>query len=255
MAKKKPEEVKAGLPEYMGTYGDMVTLILCFFVLLYAMSSIDIEKFAALAASFAGGEISMITTSNASTLNDLLGNGLLELPTLQTEPEADSTEVQDSQNQLRQMVTELTTYFEERNLLQQVSVEMGNQEIIIDMKESVLFDSGQAILKPEANPILEILAAELLEYPDNDIEVIGHTDSDPIHTMIYPSNLYLSCARAVAVATYLIDELAMEPLRILPYGRGDLVPKAPNDTVENKAKNRRVEIRVKSQFYSGRAGQ
>ncbi|MDR1532565.1 MAG: flagellar motor protein MotB [Clostridiales bacterium] len=255
MAKKKPDEAKGGVPEYMATYGDMVTLILCFFVLLYAMSSIDMAKFAALASSFSGGEIALLPSEGGSTLNDLLGSGLMEMPALESPPEAQSREYVEAQAEMREMVSELTTYFEENNLFQQVNVELGNQEIIINMKESVLFDSGEAVLKPEAYPILEILAAELMAYPDNDIEVIGHTDSDPIHTIIYPSNLYLSCARAVSVATYFIDGIGMPPLRILPYGRGELMPVAPNDTAENKAKNRRVEMRVKSRFYSEREGE
>ena len=89
-----------------------------------------------------------------------------------------------------------------------------------------------------------------MKYPENDIKIEGHTDNLPINTTQYPNNWYLSAARAISVATYFTDYKNFSPDRISTEGYGEYRPKAPNDTPENRAINRRVEIKVISKYYN-----
>ncbi len=91
-------------------------------------------------------------------------------------------------------------------------------------------------------------------YPDNDVEVEGHADDRPIHTIQYKNNWYLSSARATEVTIYLVDNKGIHPDRIVPVGYGEYKPVASNETPEGRAKNRRVEIVIKSRFDSKGTG-
>ena len=112
------------------------------------------------------------------------------------------------------------------------------------MQNPVLFDTGEARLKSPAIPILRDIAKLLSELSDNFISVEGHTDNVPIHTEQFPSNLELSTARAISVARFLIDEGKIGAENVSVVGYSENVPVVPNDTPENRMKNRRVEINV-----------
>jgi len=252
---KKKEEIKPGAPEYMNTYGDMITLMLTFFVMLFAMSDVNKAKFEALAQSFYNIPIIGVeSVGNRDHLIDLLGSGVMQMPSLMEIPEADSREkmserAQQAQQELKQMASDFQTYFAENNMLDMFQVEIKDYYIMLTLPDQVLFDKSSASLKPEALEILDMVMQKLNDYADSDIEVEGHTDSDPINTPQYPSNWELSSSRANAVGRYMIEAKGFDPHRILAVGRGEFYPVAPNDTPENKAKNRRVEIRVKSTFF------
>ncbi len=253
--KKKPEEVKAGAPEYMNTYGDLVTLLLCFFVLLFAMSTVDAAKFEAMVNSFSiNSPISVVVSGGKETVFDLYGSGIMQMPTIEQIVNADNIEelkkAQDAQQELSQMSSDFKTYFAENNVAEQIQVEVKDQTIVLTFKEGVLFDSGKDALKQSARGVLDIVVEQLSQYPDNDIEVQGNTDTDPINTIQFPSNWHLSSSRAIAVGQYFIEEKGFSPERLRMLGRGQYNPVAPNDTIENKAKNRRVEIIIKSREYS-----
>ncbi len=257
---KKPEEVKKGAPEYMNTYGDMVTLLLCFFVLLFAMSTVDAAKFEAMAASFMGMPISINMTGGKESIKDLYGNGIMQMPSVVRSQNASSNMVQNArlqqaQQEMQQMTTNFKTYFAEQNINNQVKAEITDQGVLITFTEGILFDKGRANLKPEAIPVLDMVATELSKYPDSAIQIEGHTDSDPINTPQYPSNWYLSSARAIAVLEFFVNQKGYDPAQIGAMGKGEYAPVAPNDTPENKAKNRRVEILVKSKYMSENAGE
>ncbi len=112
---KKPEEVKPGLPAWMGTYGDLVTLLLCFFVLLFASSSIDVEKMQAIAMSFSN-EISLIEGGGSTGLNDMMGSGIMELPELDRSINNTEKNTQKMDDELKQMASDFKTYFAENNM-------------------------------------------------------------------------------------------------------------------------------------------
>jgi chemotaxis protein MotB len=105
----------------------------------------------------------------------------------------------------------------------------------------VLFDSGQAVVKKEGKATLAEVAAILKDIRDRQFQVAGHTDTAPIRTSAYPSNWYLSTARAIRVVEVLVDG-GVAPQSVSASGYGEFDPVAANDTAENKAKNRRIEI-------------
>ncbi len=253
---RKPEEPKAGAPEYMSTYGDLVTLLLCFFVLLYAMSTLDVNKFQALASYFTNTPISFNQDVGSNGINNLLGSGILQMPrTPPSDIESDSDNTQaaataaSAQQELNQMSSEFKTYFAENNLQDKISVEVQESSIKMRFADGILFDAGRASLRSEILPVLDMVAEELLKYADNDIVIEGHTDNDPINSPIYPDNWHLSSSRAIAVGNH-FRQKGFDPTRIMAVGMSEYHPIAPNDTPANKAKNRRVEITIVSSYYS-----
>jgi chemotaxis protein MotB len=113
---------------------------------------------------------------------------------------------------------------------------------IINIDNSILFDSGRASLKQEVKKSLLKIAGALNKYPENNIQIEGHTDDVPINTPQYPSNWELSAARAIAVLRFFVEESSMDPRRLSAVGLGKYHPLAPNDSPENRRLNRRVDI-------------
>ncbi len=248
MAKKEKKiEIKQGLAEWMGTYGDMVTLLLCFFVLLFASSSVDAEKFSQIASSFANNQI-VIMPDQTSGMLDALGNGIIEMP--EAKGNSDKEFEQRGKEELDSIAENFKTYFAENNLEDKIEIEENDRYITLNFKDGILFESGSADLKSEAVNILSQVADELLNYPENNIKIEGHTDNMPINTIKYPNNWYLSAARAISVATYFTDNKNFPPDRISTEGYGEYKPKVSNDTPENRAINRRVEIKIISKYYN-----
>ncbi len=255
MAKRKEPEVKKGLDEWMGTYGDMVTLLLCFFILLFAMSTLDVQKFQALVSGVSSNSNSLIQGGGGNGIDDLLGSGIMELPEIDVsvhQTKKDKAE-EKAKEEMKQMVSEFKSYVAQKNLQEKIEIKEAEDYTIISFKDGILFDSGKAELRAEAIPILEMVANQLFKYPDNDIEIYGHTDNVPIKTVQFPSNWYLSASRAISVGNYFIDVKNFLPERVSATGRGEYEPIAPNDTPEGRAQNRRVEIRIKSKYASNTA--
>ena len=250
MAKRKPPEEKKGLDEWMATYGDMVTLLLCFFVLLFAMSTIDAQKFQQMAASFSSSSKITIMSSSSQSLLTALGNGIVEMPQAKGEAKEENNEFEEAKEELVKMASDFKTYFAQKNLQDKIEVEQNEQYITLNFKDGILFDSGKAELKPQALGALDIVANELAKYPENNIKIEGHADNKPINTSRFPNNWYLSSARAISVAMYFTNQKSFSPERISAEGFGEFRPKVANDTPENRAINRRVEIKILNKYYS-----
>lgn len=231
---KKPEEAKAGLPEWLATYGDLVTLLMCFFVLLFAFSSIDAQKFEAVMQSFQG---SAGILSGGLSLSDgpMVFNGM---------PESQVSESPQETEKLQQLKETVEKYLKENNLQANVLVELDARGLLLRFKENVLFDSGKADLKPEALKILSFLGNLLntKEFADRYIRVEGHTDNVPIRTAKFPSNWELSTGRASSVIRYYVENSNFKPYRFSASGYGEYYPVANNDTAIGRAQNRRVDI-------------
>lgn len=252
MAREKKTEVKEGLPEWMATYGDMVTLLLCFFVLMFATSSVDAEKFKQVASSFSKSSLIVINSQQQQSILDALGNGLVAMPEVKGDSDKENEQKlqEEGTEELAKIVENFKTYFAQNDLQDKVEIEQNDRYITLNFKDGILFDLGKADLKPEAKVILNVVADELLKYPDNDIKIEGHTDNLPIKTEQYPNNWYLSAARAISVATYFTDVKHFSPARISTEGYGEHRPKVPNNSLENRIINRRVEIKIISKYYS-----
>lgn len=232
--KRRQEEASGGAPEWLTTYSDMVTLLLCFFVLLFSFSSVDAEKFKSIMRSFQGG---------AGVLS---GGNTIDIPLNPIEDDL------DVDSELHQLMGYLEEYIESLGLGESIIIQPEERGIVIRFMDNIFFDSGSAVIKQEAFEILKSVA-ELLnreEFINRQIKVEGHTDSDPIVKMSkFPTNWELSATRATNVLRYLVEVEAIDGGRISSSGYSFYRGIAPNDTPENKAKNRRVDIVILKDAY------
>ncbi|MBM7560592.1 OmpA/MotB family protein [Fusibacter tunisiensis] len=240
MAKKKCPECKEGSPAWMATYGDMVTLLMCFFVLLFAFSSIDAQKFEAVMESFQG---------SAGVLSG--GKSLSEAPfVFDAMPESKtSKESVVEMKKLENLKTEIEEYLEENDMEAQITLELEARGLVIRFEDNVLFSSGSAIINPNYYEVLDFLVGLLTtdELISEEIRVEGHTDNVPVNTSKHPSNWELSTERATNVVRYFVEAAGMSPQRISAAGFSEYRPVASNDTEEGRAANRRVDVVVVNQ--------
>ncbi len=229
--RKRSDESKAGAPLWMTTYADMVTLLLAFFVLLFAFSSIDVQQFQRIMSAFQGGS-SVLDGGRTITSADRFQEATAEI---------------DFQ-QLYELERQLTVYLEEQSLDGIVFLEMEERGLIIRFADQVFFDLGRADLKPEAIAILDPMA-RLLRDLNNPMRVEGHSDNLPISTQQFPSNWELSTHRASRVVRYLVEEQNFDPRQLSAAGYGEYRPILPNETAADRAMNRRVDIVIMHQGY------
>lgn len=259
MAKKRQEDPPKGLAPWMATFSDLMNLLLCFFVLLFSMSTIDAEKFKQLAASLASSF--SILPNGASAIGDgvLVSNGVSQLNELaeyvnnmgyeSEEQEQDDAIEEVKQEQLAEtekIAEQVQELLEANNMAEQVDVEFNGQYVSLTLNGALLFDSGSAEVKEESKPILDKVAMILTKYKDHTIEIEGHTDNVPIHTVKYKDNNELSSFRALSVFNYLLEVSDLDPATLKHSGRGEYVPVADNTTAEGRMRNRRVEIKIYS---------
>lgn len=228
--------MQAKVAEYMLTYGDMMTLLLCFFVLLFSFSSIDAKKFEAIIQSFSGA---LGVLDGGTTVQDapMLDSGLMD--------ENTSSEVLEMQN-FQKLEETIQEYLNENQLSESVTVLEEEAGLLLRFQDNILFDSGSADLKPESLEIMSYIAQLLNaeDFEDKFISIEGHTDNVPMNSPRYPSNWELSVGRSSNVVRFLVENNNMDPKRISASGYSEYHPVAPNDNAENRAKNRRVDILI-----------
>lgn len=275
MAKRKPEEPPAGLAPWMATFSDLMNLLLCFFVLLFSMSSISEQKFNEFAASMSSAF--SILDGGASAIGDgiLISNGVSQLNELDeyinstgknADSDLDSDQFEEfdakgeAQEELFEKVKEamekenlktneelaerITEAVEESNMAEQIEVNFTSEYVLLSLKGAFLFDSGKAVIRSDAYSALDRVGVILERYAGGIIEIEGHTDNVPMHSAQFANNNELSSARALSVFDYLMDNTSLDPALIKHSGRGEYVPVADNGTEAGRAKNRRVEIRI-----------
>ncbi len=270
--KKKPEEGGGGSPAWMSTFSDLMNLLLCFFVLLFSMSSIDAEKFEEVAASlqasfsiFDGGATSItegnLISSGVSQLNELndyytnMGTNQDENTEMSQESIHAYEEYKEEQmkEESEQLSENLEQQLENQGLMStgDVDIDFTTQYVSMNLNGALLFDSGEANIKDEAATFMSKMGEVLKNYSDYDIQIIGHTDTVPMAGgSKYSDNMELSQGRAYSVFKYLIDNKGMSPTNMECIGRGEYEPIASNDTAEGRAQNRRVEIRIYNETSS-----
>ncbi len=278
MAKKKEDPPKPGAPAWTATFGDLMNLLLCFFVLLFSMSTIDAAKYQEIVNSFA--DTFSIFQAGGNSIGDgvMVSNGVSQLNELSTyfdsmglttegerdneeshnnsdtkkeDPESSGTpeelkeELEKAQLEASEELAEkIQEYVSEENLAHEIDIDFTSQYVLLTMNGALLFDSGRAEIKPEAEALVDKVGNILMRYADSTIEVEGHTDNVPIHNANFADNDELSSARATSVFHYLIDTTPLDPAKIKHSGRGEYRPIADNSTPEGRAKNRRVEIKI-----------
>lgn len=241
--KRKEDEPKKGAPAYMNTYGDMMTLLLTFFVLLFSMSTVDAQKFAQLVSSF-HAQVSIF--DGGQSINNTMTamqNGVTEMPIEQVEFTIEN--FMEDQT-LVEAQEDISNYIEENNMQGSVETIKQGDEVIIRFKDGVLFDSGKAQIKAGAIPTLNKMGEKLKEYIEEGytLGIEGHTDNVPIATAQFPSNWELSGARAIAVMRFYVEQMDFDISKISFVGWAEYRPIATNDTPEGRAQNRRVEMKL-----------
>lgn len=269
MARRKEDPPK-GSPAWMNTFADLMNLLLCFFVMLFSMSSVNEEKFEKVIASFQS-TFSILPGGGASIgEGELISSGISQLENFdsyynqqlssqsdgQKEEEKDITEAYEQQEleESEDMAQQLENALSQYGIQDDVEVDFNAEYVTLNMNGALLFDSASAELRDEAYPLVNKLGKILVTYDNNIIEVEGHTDNVPIHSSKYEDNNVLSMYRALAVANYLRDTTTLDPAYIKSSGRGEYVPIADNATPEGRARNRRVEIKIYNSYNSNVSG-
>ena len=269
MARRKEDPPK-GSPAWMNTFADLMNLLLCFFVMLFSMSSVNEEKFEKVIASFQS-TFSILPGGGASIgEGELISSGISQLENFdsyynqqlssqsdgQTEEEKDITEAYEQQEleESEDMAQQLENALSQYGIQDDVEVDFNAEYVTLNMNGALLFDSASAELRDEAYPLVNKLGKILVTYDNHIIEVEGHTDNVPIHSSKYEDNNVLSMYRALAVANYLRDTTTLDPAYIKSSGRGEYVPIADNATPEGRARNRRVEIKIYNSYNSNVSG-
>lgn len=239
---KKPAECKAGAPEWMATYGDLVTLLMCFFVLLFAFSTIDAQKFTAVMQSFSG---------SAGILES--GTSLEEAELVfKAMPENDTTQQSQEMQELQDIKEKVVEFLEEQEIDVEISLELQEQGLVIRFVDNALFDPGKAVIKDSVREVLDFLGQLLMseQFSTREIRVEGHTDNVPNNSPKYPSNWELSTARATNVIRYFLEKSKIEPIRMSVAAYSEYKPIDTNETKEGRAKNRRVDVVILRDLYA-----
>lgn len=271
MAKRKQEDPPVGSPAWMATFSDMMNLLLCFFVLLYSMSSVDEAKWEQVVASLQSTISILPAGGSAIGEGEMISAGVRQLEFLDSyynemansKAEDDMDDPKDGKNSVfeefqeealsesEQLAQELQEAVENANLEELIELDFNSQYVELKLNGAILFASGRAEIVPEAYTTIDKIGRILESYKDHIIEVEGHTDNVPISSSQFENNDVLSMYRALSVATYFREHTDLDPASIKSSGRGDYVPVADNGTAEGRAMNRRVEIKIYNSYSSG----
>jgi chemotaxis protein MotB len=247
MGRRKRHEEHTNHERWLVSYADFITLLFAFFVVMYSISQVNESKYRVLSN----------TLENAFNQPELAVEAIQIGDTAKSNPtnliQLNDAAVKDKDGQGGEHENEMPDEFQQianqieqafGDLMKQDMVTLrGNEEWLeVEMRSSLLFDSGDATLSKNALILLGQIAA-ILKEQKNAVRVEGFTDNVPIHTARYPSNWELSSARAAAVVQLFIEE-GLDASRLVAAGYGEFQPVAANDTPDNRTRNRRVVLMI-----------
>ena len=273
------EEIEEKSDGWLVTYGDLMSLLLCFFVLILSMAEIDIIRYKQLADTMSDAfgvqqqlqlesvpkGTSVVSTEFRPGIPDETIVDVIQQETVDQDKNSLRIGNPDSPESLEKDIRdEVLTYDEVMALIKetqldaemlrrllkteikegQIDVESTARTILIRIRERGSFASGSALLNSSFVGVIDKIADALTQI-EGRIAVEGHTDNVPINTFSYPSNWDLSASRSVAVVRRMLDIAPLEPTRVTASGFADTRPQAINSTFEGRARNRRVEIVVR----------
>lgn len=235
-------------------YADLLTLLLALFIVLYAMNSVDQKKFEEMSKAF------------SIALNS--GSGVLDNPAIVQDGESRQNQKEDQskedkqkkeeedaekarqaalkqeQEDLEKLKKQIDEYIDKNGLTTDLETKLNMSQLMITISDNALFAPAQATVKPESRELAVAIGKMLEGYPDYEVIISGHTDTTPISTIFFKSNWDLSSMRAVRFMDILLENKKLNPKMFRAVGYGEYQPIADNDTVEGKAKNRRVEVSI-----------
>jgi chemotaxis protein MotB len=233
MAKKKHEEHE-NHERWLVSYADFITLLFAFFVVMYSISSVNEGKFRTVSDSIKAALNPIVSPANVAVPFTIGQNKAVTVnPTIDTVKEP-------AVRRLREIMRALKNEMQ-LDIIQMK--ELTNGDIVLTLPDTVLFRTGEAVLRPEARPFIQAISEVLIEL-DRHVRVEGHTDNVPISTAQFPSNWELSATRAVTVVRTLSEQYGLQADHLTAVGHADSRPLVDNLIPEHRAKNRRVEIVV-----------
>lgn len=244
------------VPGWLVTYGDLMSLLLTFFILLQSFSSIQESAFKKAIGSILIA-LGIQPLGDTMIITPMLGKKGLGKTAAEGDEALESEELIDEiQQEINAMLKDSLNQNSE-DISESVTMEITKKGIMISINDSISFQSGSADLNEEFKKILtaigKVVAPKMNKY---EMIVEGHTDNIPIATAKYPSNWELSTGRAIAALRFMLNKENLPQNRVTAVGYGEFRPKTKNDTPANRSKNRRVEIylnRIPSQpqVYNG----
>ena len=279
MARKKREEEKGIEGGWINTFADLMNLLLCFFVLLFSMSTVDADKYEQLVTSmseriniFDGGgnsvgqgpfvtvgtkqvvalslyfnEFSTSGSSDDDNENSKQNSELGTQPIDESiEKKVEEKKAEEQKKKAEAIYKDVAEAARKSNIEDEITIntDKNNQYVQISLNGGILFDSGQAALKSSAKSLLNKVGDILKMYEKHMIKIEGHTDDVKITGGTYRSNRWLSAARATEVLEYLVDKKNLKPSSLEASGLGEYYPIASNKTAKGRAQNRRVELKI-----------
>ena len=246
----KKKHSGGGGANWMDTYGDMVTLLLCFFVMLYSMSSVDQQKWMALVDSFNPDAAAQQSSGGSGSAGQL------------TQEQVDAD--------IQTLYQAMEQYIQQENLTSQISITAGSGYVFVSFDDTVFFDGDSYVLLDEGKKILDQVAQSIAGVSESidEIRVLGHTAQASADKPNRPEvDRFLATNRAAVVTVYLQEKNIIDPARLVSVGYGQWRPVADNSTADGRAQNRRVELLVTgldlqsgigddiTQYYTMRSGE
>lgn len=273
MAKRKDPPADEGSPAWMATFSDLMNLLLCFFVLLFASSTMDEGKIQKIAASFDNISFNVMDSGNVSLVNgDMMSGGVTQLPDVYSimseagksiegttgeesvSSSSDAEKLSDQElkeayeargeAQSEEMYEEIVQLAESYRIDNIINIDYNEQYVELALEGSLLFESGSAEVKDDSRLFLQKIASILTRYKYCIIEIEGHTDNVPISGSAFENNRQLSAERARNVYEYIMTQENFIDANMKIAGYGESKPIASNATEEGRAKNRRVCIKI-----------
>ncbi len=253
------KQEKKGVPAWVMTFADLMTLLMCFFVLLLSFSEMDVAKFKQLSGSMKDAfgvqseiQVRTIPKGTSVVAQEFSPGKPEDTPLNQVRQftidsnrntldalDRESKEIEETRDHARRLRMALKEEIQQGS----VAIQTEGMKIIVHIMENASFDSGYADVRPEFVPVLAKIA-ELIDNNSGEVTIAGHTDNVPISNVRFRSNWELSSSRAVSVTHELLKRSTIDAARVTIMGHADTRPRAPNDTAEDRAKNRRVDVSI-----------
>ncbi|MFP4181528.1 MAG: flagellar motor protein MotB [Thiohalospira sp.] len=233
----------SGAPAWMTTFADLMAVLVVFFVMLYAFSTIDAEKYEQLANSLRQ-TLNPETSEEAAdpSVIDLEGHSRVPSTVEPVERPASPPTEETGEEERREVVDEIRRALEEPIQKGLIKVAAGKSGVLIRFEEQAMFRTGDVRIDPDFRRALITLAG-ILQGTPGDVRVAGHTDDRPIQSSRFRSNWALSAERAVSVV-HAFEEGGVQPERLVAEGHAHTRPVRSNDSSEDRARNRRVDVYI-----------